>query len=150
MEQVVVSNITGVFDVLAMLTALGKAEGKIVAKANRVGAKIIKIAAEGNAPILSGLTRKNVRVRVSNKPFRGVYRAFIGVGAKDWTGPTFYASFVLWGHRVGARKLGNARKLVPANDWLKRSADQVGQQAADAVVDEIKKGIEAEAQVSQR
>jgi HK97 gp10 family phage protein len=140
------TKIEGVDEVLGKLKALGDAEPKIVAKANRAGAKIIKSAAEANAPDRSGLTRANIRIRTSNKKAKGSYRAFVGVGAKDWTGPTFYAAFVLWGHRVGPRKLGNARKLVPANDWLKRSGEQAGQRAADAVVGELKSGVEAVAE----
>ena len=38
----------------------------------------------------------------------------VGVGAKDFRGETFYASFVLYGHRVGSRKLGEVWTNTPA------------------------------------
>lgn len=142
-EPMTETKIEGLDGVLSLLKSLGDAEPKIVAKANRAGAKIIKASAVAEAPSLSGLTRSNIRIRTSNKKSLGIYRAFIGVGEKDWTGPTFFAAFVLWGHRVGARKLGNARKLVPANDWIKRSASQSGAAAAEAVLSTIKSEVEA-------
>lgn len=140
------ANIEGLDEVLAKLKTLGDAEPKIITKANRAGAKVIQRVAIAYAPQVSGLTRENIKIRASNKKAQGIYRAFIGVGVKDWTGPTFYAAFALWGHRAGARKLGDARKLVPANDWLKRAGENAGEDAAIVVVEEIILGVQAAAE----
>jgi HK97 gp10 family phage protein len=145
MADDITNKIEGVENVLANLKALDDKMPKVVAKANRAGAKVVKGVADSLAPRLSGLTASNIKIRTSNKKSKGIYRTSVGVGAKDWTGPTFYASFVLWGHRVGPRKLGNARKAVPANNWLKESAAQAGESAAAAVIEELKAGIDAAA-----
>jgi HK97 gp10 family phage protein len=136
-------NIQGADSVVAMLNKLDADAPKFIAKANRAGAKLLKTAAEGEAPVRSGFLKSQIRIRTSNKKSKGVYRATVGVGKKDWTGEAFYASFVLWGHKAGPRTLGDSRKEVPANDFLKRTGASSGEAAADAVIDSLKTSIEA-------
>ena len=102
----------------------------------------IKTAAEAAAPVKSGLLRSNIKIRTMSKPSKGIVRSTVGVGAKDWTGKAFYASFVLWGHKQGSRKLGSKRKDIPGKDFLKASAGEAGEAAAAAMIAEIQKGIE--------
>lgn len=123
------------------LLALSKIDeevrSKIIPKANKAGAKILLTTAQANAPVRTGLMKSKIKIRNSNKKSVGLYRSSIGVDSKDFTGKAFYSSFVLWGHKVGSRKLGNERKQVPANDFLKRAIEQSGASAAGAVIDTI-------------
>lgn len=108
---------------------------KIIRKGLRIGAKARLVpAAVAEAPEASGLTKSKVKLR-SGGSRKGSVSVTVGVDAKDYTGQAFYAAFVLFGHRVGKRELGDARKLVPANNFLKRAFDAGSQTAVDATID---------------
>jgi HK97 gp10 family phage protein len=136
------TKIEGIDEVLAKLKKLGDDEPKIIGKANKAGAKVIFGAAKANSPVASGFMQSHIKIRTSNKKSKGVYRASVGVGQKDWSGPAFYAAFVMWGHKAGPRRLGSSRKQVPGDDFLKHTAEEVGQEAADTTVQALKDGIE--------
>ena len=118
-----------------------KMQGTIFKAATKAGAKVILAVAETNAPKRSGFMASMIKIRSSSRPSKGIFRSSVGVGEKDWTGPAFYASFILFGHKVGSRKLGDNRKSVAANEFLRKSAKQVGEQAAQAMIEVMQKGI---------
>ena len=116
------------------LKQLGRTtERKILRKGLRAGAKIIKAAAQADAPSRTGLMARKIKVR-AGKSGKGRISVNVGVGAKDFTGKAFYAAFVLFGHRVGSRKLGDSRKIVPANNFLERAFESSGESAKEAAV----------------
>jgi HK97 gp10 family phage protein len=132
----------GVDEVVNNLKALdSKLKNGVLKKAPTVGANVILGIAKSLAPVRTGVLQSNIRIRSANQPSKGIYRASTGVGQKDWTGPAFYASFELWGHFVGSRKLGANRKHVEGNDFLKKAAEQAGEKAAQAMIDTIAQGI---------
>lgn len=120
-----------------------KVQKSIVRKGVRKGCKVLLDASRAAAPELSGKLRKNIKIRgKSSKP--GTFALSVGVSAKDFTGPAFYGVFVLLGHRVGARRLGDKRKIVPANDFLQRAFDATHEQAAEVAGDTIGELIQQE------
>ncbi len=105
-----------------------KVEKRILRKGIREGAKVMLSAARADAPSLSGATRRNVKIRGGrSKP--GTIGLSVGVAAKDFAGPTFYAGFVIYGHRIGKRALGDRRKLVPADNFLSRAYEETKDEA---------------------
>jgi hypothetical protein len=114
---------------------------KLVPKGLRVGGKILLETAIAEAPQKSGLTR--AKLKISSSTRKGVSRVGVGLAAKDFTGETFYSAFLIYGHKVGSRKLGDNRKAVPANNFLARAATRSGQQAVAAAVEVWRQGIDA-------
>jgi HK97 gp10 family phage protein len=134
--------ITGITEALTKLKTLdGKVQKGVVRRSLRKGAKIFQKAAQSAAPVASGLTKSAIKIR-AGKAKKGTYRLNVGVGASDYQGETFYAAFVLYGHKVGSRKLGDARTLVPANNWLLKAKEKSEQQVAGTVVDQLLHEVE--------
>jgi HK97 gp10 family phage protein len=134
--------IEGLENTIAKLKELdGAVVSKLIPKANKAGAKVIKDVAIAIAPFKSGLLRDNIKIRNSNKPAKGLYSSYVGVNKKDWTGPAFYAAFVMWGHKAGSRKLGGGRKEVAGNDFLKKATEQAAQRAVQTNIDTLNAGI---------
>lgn len=117
---------------------------RIIRKGLRAGAKDVLNAARADAPQRSGAIKRNIKIRGGGTK-NGVVKLNIGVGAKDFQGKTFYAGFVLYGHKVGSRKLGDARTAVPANNFLERAYESSGQQAVETTTEAWKELIEKEA-----
>jgi HK97 gp10 family phage protein len=135
--------IKGLEEVIGGLKKLEEAvQGKILAKACRDGAKVILAVEQAEAPVKSGFMKSEIKIRSSSRKSQGIFRASVGVSAKDYVGDAFYASFVIYGHMLGSRKLGDKRKVIPGNDFLKRSAAMAGDKAAQTMIDSIAKGIE--------
>jgi HK97 gp10 family phage protein len=129
------AELTGMKEAIANLDRLDKAmERKIIRKGLRAGGQVLKSASQGEAPSWSGRTKRNIKVR-AGKRSKDKTTITVGVSAKDYAGEAFYASFVLYGHRVGRRALGDARKMVPANDFLKRAFDESSDEAAQTTID---------------
>lgn len=123
--------ITGVKECLLNFSDLPiKLEKKIIKKSLRAGAKEILAAARANAPESSGLLKRSIKVR-AGKSTKGSISIVVGVGKKWFVGPVFYAAMVAWGHKIGSRKLGGARKQVAANDFIGRAYEQKKQNAVD-------------------
>jgi HK97 gp10 family phage protein len=119
----------------AKLKALDKkVQRSIIKKGLRVGAKIIQQAAKAAAPVESGLVKRSIKVR-SGKAGKGVTKINVGMGAKDYTGKAFYASFLIYGHKQGNRKLGDKRKSIPANNFLGKAFEENKEAAQQAVID---------------
>jgi HK97 gp10 family phage protein len=120
-----------------------KVENRIVRKGLRAGAKVFKTAAQGEAPVRSGTIRRRIKVRAGKRK-KGSISITVGVNAKDFVGEAFYAGFLLYGWRSGPRRLGDARKLNPANNFLKRAFDGSQSRATDTALQTISAGIDAE------
>lgn len=129
--------ITGIEQAGAALKELdAKVQKTIVRRGVRVGCKIWLEAARGEAPVQSGKTKKNIKIR-NGKAGQGKFALNVGVNAKDFAGPTFYSSFVLFGHKVGSRRLGDKRKEVPANNFLKRAFEEKKEAVMNAATESI-------------
>lgn len=110
-----------------------KAQKRIVRKALRAGGKVIQDKARTEAPTRTGALKRNVKIR-GGRASKGSVALNIGIGARDFTGKTFYGGFVQYGHRIGKRALGSKRKLVPPNEFLTRAFDATKEQAVTVVV----------------
>lgn len=108
---------------------------KVIRTGLRTGIKAgLLPAAKSEAPERSGLTKRKIKVRSGGRR-KGTISMTVGVDSKDYTGKAFYAAFVLFGHRVGRKALGDARKSVPANNFLKRAFDMGSQTSVDTTID---------------
>jgi HK97 gp10 family phage protein len=137
--------VKGINEAVAALEELDRnVQKNILRHATRAGAKVVLVAAKSDAPVQGGATRANVKIRAGGTRY-GSYRLQVGVGAQDFQGPQFYAAFVLFGHKVGSRRLGDARQQVPANNWLEKSLDESGSGAVDAIEADLVAGVEAAA-----
>ncbi len=126
--------INGIAEVKAGLAELEKSVAKkILRKGLRAGAKLVLTEARADAPVKSGLLRKNVKIR-SAKGKKGTVAINVGVGSKDFAGETFYGGFVLYGHKVGSRKLGATRADVPANNFLGEAFEKTKEAAVDVAI----------------
>jgi HK97 gp10 family phage protein len=119
---------------------------KLLRQAIRDGARPILAAAKANCPVGTGELKKSLRLRVRKKTKPGTYAVQIQAGKYgEFKGDQFYAAFVELGHRVGSRKLGNARAMVPANPFMRRAADTTKDRAGRIVGESLGRRIEAEA-----
>lgn len=144
MSEVVTGTIIGGRELEAKLKELDeKVSGKIVGNGLRAGAKIIYQAGEANVPVRTGNLQRGLQIRPLRTTRQGYKSIDVGVGAKWFHGPTFYAAFVEWGHRLGSRKLGDKRKFVEGEHYIEYAYDDKASEAADAIVDVIRAGIEA-------
>lgn len=72
----------------------------------RHAAKIVAQAARGGTPRDTGTLRKALKVRRLRSYGRRVLAIGAIFGRRWFTGPTFYAAFVEWGHGIGDRSSG--------------------------------------------
>lgn len=135
-----VDRILGTRELDANLKAMaGKDALRIVGGGLRAGARLIQSAAQANAPVRTGALQRNVKIR-PGKNSRGETQksVIIGVGRKWFTGDQFYAAFVEFGHRQGRRKLGNKRKQIPGEHYIKHTFEEKGRASVDAIVSTIR------------
>jgi HK97 gp10 family phage protein len=97
-----------------------KVAKKYVKKGLREACKVTLKRARSTAPVASGQVKRNIKVRGA-KSTKYLINMVVGLAQKWFTGPTFYAAFVAFGHRIGRRQLGDSRKEVPANEWLDKA-----------------------------
>lgn len=136
------SVVDGLDETVAALRKLDtKMQTRVFKAAAKDGAKMVLPIAISLAPHASGLLESKIQIRSSSRPSKGIFKSSVGVDAKDWTGQTFYASFVLWGHYAGSRKLGSKRKWIPGDDFLKIAAEEAGEQAANAMIQTMADGV---------
>lgn len=118
---------------------------KVVRQALRAGAKIVLAAARAGTPTRSGKLRKQTKVRTARGQRPGAYAITVtsGESADVMTaGDAYYGAFLHMGHRVGHRRLGNARRQVPPNPWIDRAFEASKAQAEQAVLSHLAAGIE--------
>lgn len=122
-----------------------KVENKIARKALREGARPILAEAKQQVPVKSGLLRRKLTIRAGKRSRKHGPRIVVQTSEGLFKGEAFYGGFVHFGHRIGPRRLGPSRKLVPANEFLKRAAEKSKDQAGRIVVQQVEAGIIREA-----
>lgn len=140
--------ITGDKELDAKFAALTAAvQKKILRQALRPAVKLVQQAAKQIVPVVSGTARASLKVRAAKRSRRNPNRVTITTGgdAVSFKGEAFYLSFNEFGFRRGSRKLGNARKKVPAKRWLRKAMKSVESQAKSLALQGIAEGIEREA-----
>jgi HK97 gp10 family phage protein len=126
--------VTGLNELKGTLAALpDKMEKKVLRKGLRAGAKDVLKSARAEAPKLSGALSKNIKIR-GGRGCKGKIALSVGVGARDFKGPTFYGGFIIYGHRVGKRALGDKRHFVEPNNFLQRAFDATKETAVETTV----------------
>jgi HK97 gp10 family phage protein len=134
-------DITGGTELLAKLQTLeSKTQNKFINKSLRAGAKIVQKEAKANAPVSDspydkhiGLLKKSIRIRAGkrNKFYKTIK---VQLNEKDYSGDTFYASFIEFGtHKIKAAH------------FLENAFKSTQKQSLDAVTDTMAKLIEEEA-----
>jgi HK97 gp10 family phage protein len=135
--------VEGLNEVKAKMEALGtKAEKSIIRKGLRQGANVIRDAARAEAPTRTGFSKGKIKVK-AGKSSKGTIALTVGASAKDF-GQAFYLSFVIYGHFVGDRKLGNKRTFVEPNNFLERAFEESSEEAIEATTETWKDLIEEE------
>jgi HK97 gp10 family phage protein len=119
-----------------------KVAKKYVRKSLRAACKVTHAVAVATAPVASGLTKQNIKVRSAGVK-KGVIKMIVGIGKKWFSGPTFYSGFVAFGHKVGNRKLGDARRQLAPNDWLEKAYESTKAEAVDVFAETIGQLIES-------
>jgi HK97 gp10 family phage protein len=137
--------ITGMEETRKALDNLDReVQKKILRKGLRKGCKVMLRIAKADAPFKTGKLKRNIKIRSGGVKY-GKLRMTVGIGNKDYTGEAFYAAFLLYGWRVGSRKLGDARRQVPPNNFLRRAYESAGEQAVTTTLESWKELIEQEA-----
>lgn len=143
--------IDGLSEFQAELAALPKklANG-VVRKALRAGAKPVQAEAKLQAPKLTGFTRRQIKVRAAKRSRRRRDTVIINVqiGAGDYKGDSFYASFVHWGWRAGKRQKlakgkADTRPKIEANKFMTRSIEKTRSVAIEAITSTMRREIDA-------
>lgn len=117
---------------------------RLIRKAQRPAAKLLQSAARAEAPEKTGNLKKQIKIKSGRT--RGGTK--LSVGFTNFIGKAYYAAFILLGWKHGSRKLGNARKSIPANDFLGRAyeankeaaAELTGETLGQLIEDEWKRG----------
>ena len=125
-----------------------RVQGKVLRQSLRPAAKIVNEEAKQQVPVDTGALRKSLKLRAGKKRKRGVVAIVVQTGAGFFQGETYYGGFVQFGHRIGSRKLGDARKMVPANPFLTRAYDAKKDQALRLTESLIASGVERESRGS--
>src|ERR1041384_7588082 len=99
----------GMMELKQTLDNLGKAGRKIVSRAMRDGAKLVQQQMVADAPVQSGTTKKSIKVRAGKKKKDSV-SIIVGLSYAWWSGPTWYAAAVEYGHHIGKRQVHSAKK----------------------------------------
>jgi hypothetical protein len=121
-----------------------KLQRKGIRQSLRASAKPTLRLAVSTAPVgPTGRTQENVKLKSAGVK-KGVFRMNVGIGKKWFTGPTFYAAFVAFGHKIGKRQLGSERKQVAPNTWLEKAYEATAPGAVDIFRQTIINFIETE------
>lgn len=132
---------------------LGKKLGtKIVRNAIRGGAKITLAKAKALAPVDTGLLKKRLKIKTMKRK-KGRIGLTVATSTKEYTGKTFYAPMVEFGHKVGKRpgrgaKAADTRKEVPGEHFIDRAFKTTRREAKAFIIEDIKKKVAEEARKS--
>jgi HK97 gp10 family phage protein len=150
--------VQGMPELLKMLATLEpKLSRKVLRKAIRKAAQPIRDAARAKAPVKTGKLRKSIRLRAAKRLMRGSVGIVVEAGGKDFTGDTFYGSFIEYGFlqnpvvrlddgriisvtRRMARRM--ERKQIPARPFMRPALDENRSRFFSIVRDEVERGIE--------
>jgi HK97 gp10 family phage protein len=127
---------------------------KILRPALRAGVHIVAQAVKFFAPRRSGLTVSAVKVRAVRRNRRGTIGVNVILGAGDYRGDTFYASFLEYGHFLGKRtnstvkKLwhlltGRSRRWIEPRPFIRPAFDMSEPHATEEIESRIWEGVKA-------
>jgi HK97 gp10 family phage protein len=134
-----------------------KVSKKLAKKALREGCKILQKQAKSNVPVRTGLTKKNIRIKVG-KAQKGSVAVMVTIGKKMFQGKAFYAAFQEFGWFTGKRLRGHktkasyeaashaaGRKAVAGKHFMEKAYDakhdEAAQKAEDSLRDQIIKEV---------
>lgn len=139
-----------------------KVARKVLSASLRDGAKVISAQAKANAPVLSGLTRKQIKVRAAKKRRSETAAIKVTTGEGNFKGKTFYASFQEFGwvkaptirtssgqffsmSRASRRSTGDQGTKIPGKHFMENAFKSKASTAAKAATESMRKRIEQEA-----
>jgi HK97 gp10 family phage protein len=126
--------ITGIKEIDRALQELEKnVAKKVIRQAMRKAMKPVKQQVEANAPRVTGKLAGNVKIKAIKKS-RTKIGIRVQIGAKEFTGETFYGAFLEYG-----------TKDIPAKGFMRQAFDSAKEEAKGIAIEEIKKGIERDA-----
>lgn len=127
-----------------------KVRNKILRQELRKAAKALVEPSKAATPVRTGRLRKSVKVRAAK--VKGGVGVNVGYGEKNFTGQTFYGSFLEFGWRVGKRpnkKIAGTeldkRTQIPGKRILGKVAEKYGPELLNKATLAIAKRVEQEA-----
>lgn len=128
-----------------LLDELSKLEREVGApllrKALRAGARPVLAAAKALVPKDTGLLESTIKIKSARSRAPGGVAVSVSTAATDFQGQAFYGAFVEYGYRKGSRKLGDRRKVVPPQPFMRPAADTAGAEAIAIVTAEIRSAL---------
>lgn len=134
-------DLSGDRELIRKIESLGNQIKPIASRVLRTAAAPILSQAKANAPVRSGALRASLKVRKATSR-QGRVRIIVSTSAGDFQGKQYYGAFVEYGHKVGSRKLGSARKDVAPVRYIGRAWDALSSQTEQAVKQGFKDEIE--------
>lgn len=134
-------DLSGDKELIRKIEAIGNQIKPIVNTVLRAAAAPILAQAKANAPARTGALRSSLKIRKATSR-QGRIRIIVSTSAGDFQGKQYYGAFVEYGHRVGSRKLGAARKDVTPVRYIGRAWDALSSQTEQAVKQGFKDEIE--------
>jgi len=148
-----------------------RVEKRVLSKALRPATNLIMNQSRANVRKRSGLLARSISTRVAKRKRKGEVRFQVRTDtqrtsqilaskvkrivkrgasvparlARQAANTKWYGAFVELGHHVGPRALGNARKYVPGQQFMKRAFDTKKAPAEKLAQQLIAQGIEEEA-----
>ena len=137
--------VTGIKDIDRRLRTLpGRVQKKVTRKAMRDGLKIMAAEVKKQAPVDTGLTQRNIKVKATRRKKRGSVELEVTISGKDSgliktpkTGggkPVFYPAVVEYG-----------REGVEPNPFMRRAYENKAAAARDETMRSLRNGVEQEA-----
>lgn len=130
---------TGTEEVIRMLDRLEKKQlNSIFRKALRDGMKIMQAGEKAEAPVGEhGRLKRAIRVRSSRTRRQNRVGINVVLSSKDFPEGKYYGFAVEFGHKQGSIDLGDSRKDVPANPFIKRAFLERKAQALEAIAQSV-------------
>lgn len=133
-------NLTGFDEVSRKLRGLApKLQKKALRTASRKAMNIVRNQARSNAPVDSGLTKRNIVTQVKSRRSTVTARVGIRGGGRDQGNNPFYWRFIelgFWNKKAG--------KFIRANPFMRNSLSQNTEKVTDTMAKELKTAIENE------
>lgn len=141
--------VQGAKETIARLQKLRTTEAnKMIRKGLRAGSKIVQRETIAQTPVgparkdhKPGTLKRSWKVRAMKRK-RGRLGVMVQSGEGFFKGETFYSGFVVLGHHIGPRRLGNTRRKVPPQEFVKRAADKAAPEAIRVLEDTVNREIE--------
>lgn len=129
---------------IAKLNALQKTEkNRAIKQGTRAGCKVVLAKAKSYVAVKTGATRAALKVRALPRS-RKFFGTRVTIGAGNFKGKTFYASFVEFGKHVGKRMpkgLAKPRRFVKGKHRLQQATQDAAPQALRVAIQAIAKSV---------